>query len=152
MAGGASTLWMILIHLPPRIPSAMSRATRAASFLGLLAPGFPALSFPQTANPAAPPVTQNEPAGEGGGVNTGPPQPAQYDEDRRPITAGGFVANGPVIFKDISEKAGLNHWTHKMGAKEKKYIVETNRSGVCLIDCDNDGWKDLMMADGHVYP
>jgi len=28
-----------------------------------------------------------------GRVETGPPHPAQFDEQRRPITAGGFVAS-----------------------------------------------------------
>jgi len=86
-----------------------------------------------------------------GGVNTGPPRPAQLDEQRRPITAGGFVANGPVVFEDVSEKAGLTHWTHKMGTTEKKYIIETNGSGVGLIDYDNDGWLDIYVVNGSTF-
>ena len=30
------------------------------------------------------------------------------DAERRPITAGGFVKDGPVIFKDIAHQAGLD--------------------------------------------
>jgi hypothetical protein len=52
------------------------------------------------------------------------------DSEKRPITAGGFVKTGPVIFQDISEKAGLTVWTHKMGTPEKPYILETIGSGV----------------------
>ena len=62
-----------------------------------------------------------------------------YDEKRRPITAGGFVDKGPVVFEDITKQAGLSGWIHKMGVPEKKFIVETNGSGVCLVDYDNDG-------------
>jgi len=86
-----------------------------------------------------------------GGVETGPPHPAQFDEQRRPITAGGFVASGPVIFQDISEQAGLTQWTHKMGTPQKKYIIETNGSGVCLIDYDNDGWLDIYVVNGSTF-
>jgi len=86
-----------------------------------------------------------------GGVDTGPPHPAQFDEQRRPITAGGFVASGPVIFQDISEQAGLTRWTHKMGTPQKKYIIETNGSGVCLIDYDNDGWLDIYVVNGSTF-
>jgi hypothetical protein len=86
-----------------------------------------------------------------GGEATGPPEPAQFDEQHRPITAGGFVASGPAIFEDISEKAGVAHWTHKMGAKAKKYIIETNGSGVALIDTDNDGWLDIYVVNGSTF-
>jgi enediyne biosynthesis protein E4 len=84
-------------------------------------------------------------------VSSGPPQPAQFDEQHRPITAGGFVATGPVVFEDDSEKAGLTHWTHKMGSKEKKYIIETNGSGIGLIDFDNDGWLDIYVVNGSTF-
>jgi hypothetical protein len=87
----------------------------------------------------------------GGGVETGPPHPAQFDEQQRPITAGGFVKSGPVILQDISEKAGLTRWTHKMGTPLKKYIIETNGSGVCLIDYDNDGWLDIYVVNGSTF-
>jgi hypothetical protein len=86
-----------------------------------------------------------------GGVNTGPPHAAQFDTQHRPITAGGFVKTGPVIFEDISEKAGVTHWTHKMGTPQKKYIIETNGSGVGLIDYDNDGWLDIYVVNGSTF-
>ena len=46
----------------------------------------------------------------------------------------------------------LSGWVHKMGVPEKKFILETNGSGVGLIDYDNDGWLDILMVGGHVYP
>jgi hypothetical protein len=49
------------------------------------------------------------------GQETGAPHPPLLDAQHRPITAGGFVKTGPVVFEDVSEKAGLTHWTHKMG-------------------------------------
>jgi hypothetical protein len=72
-----------------------------------------------------------------GGISSGVAAPAQYDAQKRPITAGGFVDSGPVVFQDITQQAGLSGWVHKMGVPEKKFIVETNGSGVGLIDYDN---------------
>ena len=85
------------------------------------------------------------------GVNTGAPQPAIYDAEHRPITAGGFVKSGPVIFEDISDKSGLAKWHHTMGTPEKTYILETIGSGVGLIDYDNDGWMDIYLVNGATY-
>ena len=43
-----------------------------------------------------------------GVVSTGSAHAAVLDSEKRPITAGGFVDSGPIIFQDISEKAGLD--------------------------------------------
>jgi hypothetical protein len=133
-------------------------ALRAAIFPGLLAiGGMLSASAQVTAPQGLPQPQQTDKPAEGvqpeaaGGVNTGAPHPAQLDEHRRPITAGGFVAVGPVVFEDASEKAGLTHWTHKMGTKDKKYIIETDGSGVGLIDYDNDGWLDIYVVNGSTF-
>jgi hypothetical protein len=73
------------------------------------------------------------------------------DSENRPITAGGFVKDGPVIFQDISEKAGLTVWRHKMGMPQKTFILETIGSGVALLDYDRDGWLDIYMVNGSTY-
>ena len=75
----------------------------------------------------------------------------QLDAEHRPITEGGFVKTGPIIFEDVSENAGLTHWTHKMGTPQKKYIVETKGSGIGLIDYDNDGWLDIYVVNGSTF-
>jgi hypothetical protein len=78
---------------------------------------------------------------------------AVLDSENRPITAGGFVDSGPIVFQDITEKAGLSRWRHVMGgvATEKTFILETNGSGVGLIDYDNDGWLDIYFVNGSTY-
>ncbi|HUB30070.1 MAG TPA: CRTAC1 family protein [Terracidiphilus sp.] len=86
-----------------------------------------------------------------GGIASGVAAAPVYDAERRPITAGGFVDKGPVIFNDIAKEAGLAVWKHKMGVPEKKFIVETNGSGVCLIDYDNDGWLDIYLVNGATF-
>jgi enediyne biosynthesis protein E4 len=85
---------------------------------------------------------------EQGGSATGGVFAPVLDSEKRPITAGGFVKTGPVIFQDISEKAGLTVWKHKMGAPEKAYILDTIGSGVALLDYDNDGWLDIYIVNG----
>jgi hypothetical protein len=85
------------------------------------------------------------------GSTTGGAHAAVLDSEHRPITAGGFVKNGPIIFQDIAQKAGLTVWTHKMGTPEKNFIIETNGSGVGLIDYDNDGWLDIYLVNGSTY-
>ncbi|MBV8903479.1 MAG: CRTAC1 family protein [Acidobacteriia bacterium] len=86
-----------------------------------------------------------------GGMSTGGAHTAVLDAENRPITAGGFVDRGPVVFEDIAEKAGLASWRHVMGTPEKKYILETVGSGVALLDYDNDGWLDIYLVNGSTY-
>jgi hypothetical protein len=86
-----------------------------------------------------------------GGIASGVAAAPVYDEQRRPITAGGFVDKGPIIFEDITKKAGLSGWRHTMGTPAKKFIVETNGSGVGLIDYDNDGWLDIYLVNGSTF-
>ncbi len=71
--------------------------------------------------------------------------------EKRPITGSGFVDSGPVVFKDITEEAGLSGWSHKMGGADKKLIIDTNGSGVALIDYDNDGWLDIYLVNGSTF-
>jgi enediyne biosynthesis protein E4 len=90
------------------------------------------------------------PSGMGGHTTAGDFAPV-YDSEKRPITAGGFVDSGPFIFKDISVSSGLAKWQHVMGTAQKKYILETDGSGVALLDYDNDGWLDIYLVNGSTY-
>src|ERR1039458_2693541 len=86
-----------------------------------------------------------------GGSATGAARAPILDAEKRPITAGGFVKTGPVVFQDISEKAGLTNWHHRMGNPQKDFILETIGSGVALLDYDNDGWLDIYLVNGSTY-
>jgi len=57
----------------------------------------------------------------------------------------------PVWLQDSTKQAGLSGWQHKMGVPEKNYIVETNGSGVCLLDYDSDGWLDIYLVNGSTF-
>ena len=60
-----------------------------------------------------------------GGASTGGVYAPVHDAEHRPITAGGFVASGPVVFEDISSQAGLTGWRYQGGSSAKQYIVES---------------------------
>ncbi len=86
-----------------------------------------------------------------GGMAAGAASQAIYDSQHRPITAGGFIKTGPVVFMDIARQAGLTTWHHTAGTPEKKFIVEAKGPGVCLLDYDNDGWLDIYLVNGSTY-
>jgi enediyne biosynthesis protein E4 len=100
---------------------------------------------------ASPRAIAQEPSGAG--ISSAGTFAPVYDAQHRPITAGGFVNPGqaPVIFEDDTKAAGLSKWRHVMGTPEKKYILETDGSGVGLIDYDNDGWLDIYLVNGSTY-
>jgi hypothetical protein len=86
-----------------------------------------------------------------GGMSTAGVHAAVLDSEHRPITAGGFVNSGPIVFKNVAAEAGLTSWCHTMGSPDKKYILETVGSGVALLDYDNDGWLDIYLVNGSTY-
>ncbi|GGG99151.1 CRTAC1 family protein [Silvibacterium dinghuense] len=113
----------------------------------------PSLGLAQATEQTVQPYAQNAAADsspQGGSATAGAFAPV-LDSEKRPITAGGFVKTGQVIFQDISEKAGLTTWHHKMGTPAKPYILETTGSGVCLLDYDHDGWLDIYLVNGSTY-
>src|ERR1700678_715659 len=101
---------------------------------------------PEASQSSAAPVRQTQ-----GAVSTGSAHAAVLDNEKRPITAGGFVDHGPVVFQEVAEKAGLTHWRHVMGSEDPRFILETVGSGVALIDYDNDGWLDIYLVNGSTY-
>ncbi len=106
----------------------------------------------QNEPPAQPPLYGGKGANttaspQGGSATAGVFAPV-LDSEKRPITAGGFVKTGPIVFQDISEKAGLTAWKHRMGTPEKPYILESIGSGVALLDYDHDGWLDIYIVNG----
>src|SRR5487761_2721130 len=134
----------------------MFEAFRTTTAWGILAAGIPALLSAQSVGPGTQPAAQQaqkapESAPPAAQSEAGSPHPIQLDAQHRPITAGGFVKSGPVIFMDDSEKAGLTHWTNTTGTPEKRYLVETKGSGVALIDYDNDGWLDIYVVNGSTF-
>ena len=82
---------------------------------------------------------------------TAGPQAAVFDSQHRPITAGGFVKTGPIVFMDATKQAGLSTWSNVTGTPEKRAIIEAKGSGVCLLDYDNDGWIDIYLVNGTTY-
>src|SRR5207248_5254486 len=67
---------------------------------------------------------ESQPGAHTAGMATSGVYGAIKDKQGRPITAGGFVESGPVIFQDITAKAGLASFHHQMGTPEKKLIID----------------------------
>jgi hypothetical protein len=67
-----------------------------------------------------------------GGAAGGQPSPSVWD----------------ARFTDIAAEAGLHGETVYGGVERKRFIIETNGSGVALIDYDNDGWLDALILSG----
>lgn len=135
--------------------SVTSRALRACAY-SILALVL-AITTHRGISQIAPPQTQETSVSTGmqtapqGGSATGGVFAPILDSEKRPITAGGFVKKGPIVFEDISEKSGLASWHHTMGTLQKNYILETIGSGVCLLDYDHDGWLDIYLVNGSTY-
>ena len=85
------------------------------------------------------------------GVRTGGSHAPVKDAKARPITAGGFVDDAPVVFTDISHASGIDKFHHRSGNSKKETILETPGSGVALIDYDQDGWMDIYLVNGSTY-
>ena len=54
----------------------------------------------------------------------------------------------PATFTDVAREAGLTHPTTYGGVDRKRFIIETNGSGVALVDVDRDGWLDVLVLSG----
>ncbi len=96
-------------------------------------------------------IAQEEKPAQKQGMATGTAHEVQLDAQRRPITAGGIVKSGPIVFEDVTEKAGLANWRNTTGTPQKKVIIEAKGSGVCLLDFDGDGWLDIYLVNGSTF-
>jgi len=131
----------------------IQRAITVCTVLALSVTGF-LLSRMVTAAPQSQEAkaSSQAQADKSSGMASGGAHAAILDAHNRPITAGGFVDSGPIVFQDISEKARITGWKHSMGGTpEKTFIIEENGSGVGLIDYDNDGWLDIYLVNGSTY-
>lgn len=58
------------------------------------------------------------------------------------------AATWNVAFTDVAARAGLREPIVYGGIDRKRFIIETNGSGVALLDYDNDGWLDALTLSG----
>lgn len=62
--------------------------------------------------------------------------------------SNGGTSDFPVTFVDVAGRVGLSEPIVYGGLEHKKYIIETNGSGVAFLDYDNDGWVDILLLNG----
>jgi enediyne biosynthesis protein E4 len=122
----------------------VSRATCVAGIV--LVCGAAAITAVCAAHPPA--AVQS---GQQGGMAAGPEQRAAFDAQHRPITAGGFVKSGPIVFENVALQAGLTSWHNTTGSPDKRVIIEAKSGGVCLLDYENDGWLDIYLVSGSTF-
>ncbi|MEM1094457.1 MAG: CRTAC1 family protein [Bacteroidota bacterium] len=58
----------------------------------------------------------------------------------------------PLQFTDVTAEAGLGDFRHENGARGDKWFPETMTGGVCVLDYDGDGWPDVLLTGGYVWP
>ncbi len=65
--------------------------------------------------------------------------------------AGTLGTHPGFRLTDVTRSAGI-HYTHNNGAFGSKYLPETLGPGCAFIDYDNDGWQDILIANGMHWP
>jgi enediyne biosynthesis protein E4 len=126
-------------------------ACRALQLVACSALFVPALFLIAQATPGAQRTGITSESGQQSGMASAGPQKAEFDNQHRPITAGGTVKTGPVVFMNVAERAGLTTWRNVTGGPQKHIIVEAKGSGVALLDYDNDGWLDIYLVNGSTF-
>jgi hypothetical protein len=72
-----------------------------------------------------------------------------YDNDGRiDIVKTNFIDETATVYRNLG-KAYFDDQTYAAGLGVNTKFVAW---GVDFVDFDQDGWKDLMMANGHIYP
>src|SRR5208282_6208069 len=96
-------------RMPCRDTSRVFESTRlrlllAAAFVLISASGISTQELPPARQPPAG-SSENPGQRSPGGMAAGSPHDAIFDSQHRPITAGGFVKNGPIVFQDVAAAA-----------------------------------------------
>jgi len=61
----------------------------------------------------------------------------------------GAAAAAPIIFTDVTAKAGLLPAVNVSGSpSNKQFLLEEMGCGVAFFDYDNDGWLDIFLVNG----
>ncbi len=64
------------------------------------------------------------------------------------LLLAGAAAPGDSPFVEGTRESGLAAFTMRSGDSQKRYIIEANSAGVCLLDFDGDGFQDVFLVNG----
>lgn len=73
-------------------------------------------------------------------------------DSRKPGLVVEEVASPVPLFTEVTSEAGLANFSHERGAFGMKWMPETFSSGGGFIDYDSDGWSDVLLVGGGVWP
>ena len=73
------------------------------------------------------------------------------EQVQRPLDAAP-TSTVQIAFTDVTETAGLGAFRHETGAFGQKWFPESMGSGCGFIDYNNDGWLDIVLVGGGVWP
>ena len=74
------------------------------------------------------------------------------DEPAEGETSEGAEAGPALAFADVTERAGLGAFRHQTGAFGEKWFPEAMGSGGGFVDYNSDGWPDVLLVGGGVWP
>ena len=57
-----------------------------------------------------------------------------------------------IAFTDVTQEAGLGEFRHVTGASGNKWFPETMGAGGGFLDYDGDGWLDILLVGGGIWP
>ena len=73
--------------------------------------------------------------------------------NEQPPAKSGSSANGTLFgFAEMATTAGLGEFRHVTGANGDKWFPESMGSGGGFIDYNGDGWMDVLLVGGGVWP
>ena len=73
---------------------------------------------------------------------------AKWNADSKKTSTDSAPQDNRFQFKEVSKQTGLDSFQHRLGHKDKRWIIDAMGSGVAVADYDNDGDDDIYFVNG----